>query len=67
MQKQGSMSMSEYQDKFIQMSRYAFADVADDAEKQDHFRKGLIGPIKYQLMVHTFENFPEDVGQCHPG
>jgi hypothetical protein len=54
--KQGSMSVSEYRDKFIQLSRYASTDVADDVEKQDHFRDGLIGPIKYQLMVHIFEN-----------
>jgi hypothetical protein len=59
--KQGMMSVSEYQDKFIQLSRYASADVADDEEKQDHFREGLIGPIKYQLMVHTFENFQKMV------
>jgi hypothetical protein len=59
--KQGSMSVSEYRDKFIQLSHYAPADVADDAEKQDHFRDGLIGPIKYQLMVHTFENFQKVV------
>jgi hypothetical protein len=58
--KQGAMSVSEYRDKFIQLSR-APADVADDAEKQDHFRDGLIGPIKYQLMVHTFENFQKMV------
>jgi hypothetical protein len=59
--KQGSMSMSEYQDKFIQLSRYTLADVANDKEKQDHFRDGLIGPIKYKLMVHTFENFQKMV------
>jgi hypothetical protein len=59
--KQGAMSVSEYPDKFIQLSRYAPADVADDAEKQDHFRDGLTGPIKYQLMVHTFENFQKMV------
>jgi hypothetical protein len=53
--------MSEYQDKFIQLSCYALADVADDAKKQGHFRDGLIGPIKYQLMVHTFENFQKMV------
>jgi transcription initiation factor TFIID subunit TAF12 len=41
--------------------RYALADVADDEEKQDHFREGLIGPIKYQLMVHTFKNFQKMV------
>jgi hypothetical protein len=55
------MSVSEYRDKFIQLSRYAPTDVANDAEKHDHFRDGLIGPIKYQLMVHTFENFQKMV------
>jgi hypothetical protein len=51
------MSVSEYWDKFIQLSRYVPPDVADDEEKQDHFRDGLIGPIKYLLMLHTLENF----------
>jgi hypothetical protein len=55
------MSVSVYQDKFIQLSRYTPTDVADCAEKQDHFKDGLIGPIKYQLMVHTFENFQKMV------
>jgi hypothetical protein len=59
--KQGTMSVSEYQDKFIQLARYAPADVADDEEKQDHFREVLIGPIKYQLMVHTFDSFEKMV------
>jgi hypothetical protein len=59
--KHGAMFVSEYRDKFIQLSRYAPAEVVDDAEKQDHFRDGLIGPIKYQLMVHTFENFQKMV------
>jgi hypothetical protein len=53
--------MSEYRDKFIQLSRYAPTDVADDGEKQDHFRDGLIARIKYQLLVHTFENFQKMV------
>jgi len=47
----------EYRDKFIQLSCYAPTEVVDDEEKQDHFRNGLNGPIKYQLMVHTFKNF----------
>jgi hypothetical protein len=55
--KQGAMFVSEYWDKFIQLSLYAHTDVADDEEKQDHFRNGLIGPIKYQLMVHSFKKF----------
>ena len=55
------MSVCEYRDKFIQLSRCALSEVADGEEKQDHFRNGLIGPMKYQLMVHTFENFQKMV------
>jgi hypothetical protein len=63
--KQVAMSASEYQNKFIQLSCYTPADVGDDAEKQDHFRDGLIGSIKYQLMVHTFENFQKMVDNAN--
>ena len=35
--KQGGMSVSEYRDKYIELPRYAPADVADDEDKQDHF------------------------------
>jgi hypothetical protein len=35
--KQGNMSFSEYRDKFIQLSRYAHDEVADDERKQEHF------------------------------
>ena len=31
--------------------------MAEDEQKQDHLRLGLSAPIKYQLMVHTFEKF----------
>jgi hypothetical protein len=46
------MSASEYQGKFIKLSRYAPANMADGEDKQDHFRDGLYGPIKYQLGAH---------------
>ena len=39
--KQGSISVAEYHDKFAQLSRYAPKKVADDANKQRHFLKGL--------------------------
>jgi hypothetical protein len=55
--KQGGMSVSEYRDKFIQLSRYAPAEVADDEKKQELFIEGLIGPLQYQLMSHTFPSF----------
>ena len=32
--KQGSMSVAEYRDKFVQLSRYAPNKVADDTDKQ---------------------------------
>jgi hypothetical protein len=43
--KQGNMSVSEYRDKFIQLSRYAPYKVADDERKQEHFMEGLVGPL----------------------
>jgi hypothetical protein len=54
--KQGSMSVSEYRDKFIQLSRYAPDEVADE-RKQEHFIKGLNGPLQYALVAHTFPSF----------
>jgi hypothetical protein len=55
--KQGNMSISEYRDKFIQLSRYAPNEVADDERKQEHFREGLNGPLQYALVAHTFPSF----------
>jgi hypothetical protein len=52
--KQGSMFVSEYRDKFIRLSRYAPKDVQDDEKKQELFLDGLIGPLQYQLVSHTF-------------
>ena len=52
--KQGNMTVSEYRDKFIQLSRYAREAVADDEKKQEQFMEGLIGPLQYQLVSHTF-------------
>jgi hypothetical protein len=41
--KQGKTTVSEYRDKFIQLSRYAAEEVAGDERKQDQFLDGLIG------------------------
>jgi hypothetical protein len=43
--KQGNMSVSEYRDKFIQLSRYASDEVAEDERKQEHFIEELNGPL----------------------
>jgi hypothetical protein len=55
--KQGSMSVSEYRYRFIQLSRYAPDEVAEDERKQEHFIEGLNGPLKYALVAHTFPSF----------
>jgi hypothetical protein len=55
--KQGNMSVSEYRDKFIQLSRYAPDEDADDERKQEHFIEGLNGPLQYALVAHTFPPF----------
>jgi Rps23 Pro-64 3,4-dihydroxylase Tpa1-like proline 4-hydroxylase len=55
--KQGPLSVSEYRDKFLQLSRYAPEDVNTDAKWQYRFLRGLVDPLHYQLMNHTFPTF----------
>jgi hypothetical protein len=55
--RQGSMLVSEYNHKFIQLSRYAPEEVAKDEKKQELFLEGLIRPLQYQLMSHSFPSF----------
>jgi hypothetical protein len=55
--KQGSSSVSEYRDRFMQLSRYAPEDVNTDAKRQYRFLRGLVDPLQYQLMNHTFPTF----------
>jgi hypothetical protein len=55
--KQGPLSVSEYRDKFLHLSRYAPEDVNTDAKRQYHFLRGLVDPLHYQLMNHTFPTF----------
>ena len=55
--KQGPLSVSEYQDRFLQLSRYAPEDVNTDAKWKYRFLRGLVDPLQYQLMNHTFPTF----------
>jgi hypothetical protein len=55
--KQGPLYVSEYRDKFLQLSRYAPEDVNTDAKRQYRFLRGLVDPLHYQLMNHTFPTF----------
>jgi hypothetical protein len=66
--KQAGMSVAEFRDKFIELSRYAPEEVADDGKKQELFLDGLSGPLRYQLMSHTFPHVPGPGRQCYsPG
>ena len=44
------MSVTEYRDRFLQLARYAPADVADDRKKQEHFMEGLEDYLQYALL-----------------
>jgi hypothetical protein len=55
--KQGSMLVSEYRDRFIQLSRYAPDEVVEDERKKEHFIEGLNGPLHYALVAHTIPSF----------
>jgi hypothetical protein len=55
--KQGPLFVSEYRDKFLQLSRYAPEDVNTDMKRHYMFLRGLVDPLHYQLMNHTFPTF----------
>jgi hypothetical protein len=43
--KQGPLSVSEYRDMFLQLSRYAPEDVNIDAKRHYRFLRGLVIPF----------------------
>jgi hypothetical protein len=47
---QGSMTVNEYLNQLIQLSRYATNDVNTDEKKEDMFLKGLKDEIIFQLL-----------------
>jgi len=55
--KQGAMTVSEYRDRFLQLARYAPAEVAEDREKQEHFMESLNNHLQYALLNLRFDDF----------
>jgi hypothetical protein len=53
----GSMTVSEYHDKFAQLSRYAPNEVREDVDKQCLFLKGVYYDLRLQLAGNTYPNF----------
>jgi hypothetical protein len=54
---QGNMTVSEYRDRFTQLSRYAPEEVDTNEKRQERFLEGLIRPLNYRLQSHSFPNF----------
>jgi hypothetical protein len=51
------MSVPEYRDKFVELSRYATKEVAEDRKKQELFLDGLASSLQYLLTSYPFPNF----------
>jgi hypothetical protein len=55
--KQGSMSVNEYLNSFILLSRYSPDDINTDEKKQDMFLNGLNDDIQFQLLNTDYADF----------
>jgi hypothetical protein len=55
--RQGSMMVSEYVTRFVQLSHYTPNDVDTDEKKQVCFLNGLDDGRAYALEARAFENF----------
>jgi hypothetical protein len=55
--KQGSMTVNEYLNSFIQLSRYAPEDINTDEKKHDMFLNGLNDDIQFQLLNMDYADF----------
>jgi hypothetical protein len=63
--KQGGMTMNEYLNSFIQLSRYAPDDVNTDEKKQDVFLSGLKDDIQFQLLNNDYADFQHMVDKAN--
>jgi hypothetical protein len=50
------MTVTKYRDRFLQLARYAPAEVANDGDKQELFREGLDDHLEYALMNHLVDS-----------
>jgi hypothetical protein len=55
--RQGSMTINEYLNSFIQLSRYSTEDINTDEKKQDMFLEGLNDDIQFQLLNTDYVDF----------
>jgi hypothetical protein len=62
--KQGCMTVNEYLNSFIQLSRYAPDDINTDKKKQDVFLSGLNDDIQFQLLNTDYADFQHMVDKA---
>jgi hypothetical protein len=62
--KQGSMTINEYLNSFIQLSRYATEDIDTDEKKHDMLLEGLNDDIQFQLLNADYVDFQHMVGKA---
>jgi hypothetical protein len=62
--KQGGMTVNEYLNSFIQLSRYAPDDVSTDEKKQDMFLNGLNDNIQFLLLNTDYADFQHMVDKA---
>jgi hypothetical protein len=55
--RQSSMTVNEYLNSFIQLSRYTTKDINTDEKKQDMFLEGLNDDIQFQLLNTDYVDF----------
>jgi hypothetical protein len=61
---QGGMTVNEYLNSFIQLSRYAPDDISTDEKKQDVFLSGLYDDIQFQLLNTDYADFQHMVDKA---
>jgi hypothetical protein len=63
--KQGGMTVNEYLNSFIQLSRYAPDEINMDEKKQDVFLNGLNDDIQFQLLNTDYTDFQHMVDKAN--
>ena len=62
--KQGQMTVTEYGDKFIQLSMYAPRSAESDKKKREHFNKGLNEDLQSILSIHEYFSLQDVINKA---
>jgi hypothetical protein len=62
--KQGQMTVTEYGDKFVQLSLYAPRSAESDKKKREHFIKGLNEDLQSILSLHDYSSLQDLINKA---